>query len=69
MLAERSQHLGHAAEILRELIDGAAGQRLCDPNLTPRSTEEWAAHRASIEGAARVASNTARGDAARNGSS
>jgi hypothetical protein len=51
MLAERSQHLGHA-DILRELIDGTAGQRPGDPNLTPRSPEEWAAHCATIEAAA-----------------
>ena len=58
MLAERSQHLGHA-DILRELIDGTAGQRPGDPNLTPRSPEEWAAHRASIEAAALAASSPA----------
>ncbi|WP_461188923.1 DinB family protein [Arthrobacter sp. Z4-13] len=57
MVAERAHHLGHA-DILRELIDGSAGQRPGDPNLTPRSPEEWAAHRASIETAARSASGT-----------
>jgi uncharacterized damage-inducible protein DinB len=51
MVAERSQHLGHA-DILRELIDGRAGQRPGDPNLTVRSPEEWEAHHASIEAAA-----------------
>nr|WP_308292965.1 DUF664 domain-containing protein [Pseudarthrobacter sp. R1] len=56
MVAERAQHLGHA-DILRELIDGSAGQRPGDPNLTVRSAEEWAAHRASIEAAARAASS------------
>jgi len=54
MLAERSQHLGHA-DILRELIDGTAGQGPGDPNLTPRAPEEWAAHSATIEAAAREA--------------
>ena len=54
MVAERAHHLGHA-DILRELIDGTAGQRPDDPNLTPRSPEEWAAHRAAIEAAARQA--------------
>jgi uncharacterized damage-inducible protein DinB len=54
MVAERSHHLGHA-DILRELIDGSAGQRPGDPNLTRRSAEEWAAHRAAIEAAARQA--------------
>lgn len=54
MVAERAHHLGHA-DILRELIDGTAGQRPGDPNLTSRTHEEWAAHRAAIEAAARQA--------------
>jgi uncharacterized damage-inducible protein DinB len=54
MVAERAHHLGHA-DILRELIDGTAGQGPGDPNLTPRRPEEWAAHRAAIEAAARQA--------------
>ncbi len=36
MCAETAQHLGHA-DILRELIDGSAGQRPGDPNLTTRT--------------------------------
>ncbi|HJW00691.1 MAG TPA: DinB family protein [Arthrobacter sp.] len=64
MVAERAHHLGHA-DILRELIDGTAGQRPGDPNLTPRSPEEWAAHRASIEAAAQAASARTQEDAAR----
>lgn len=55
MCVERAHHLGHA-DILRELIDGAAGQRPGDPNLSQRSPEEWAAHRAFIEAAALPAS-------------
>ncbi|SDQ45831.1 DinB family protein [Pseudarthrobacter chlorophenolicus] len=58
MVAERAHHLGHA-DILRELIDGTAGQRPGDPNLTSRSPEEWAAHRTEIEAAARTAAGTA----------
>jgi Protein of unknown function (DUF664) len=54
MCVETAQHLGHA-DILRELIDGTAGKGPGDPNLTPRSAEEWAAHRARIETAARTA--------------
>jgi hypothetical protein len=54
MVAERAHHLGHA-DILRELMDGSAGQRPGDANLTARSPEEWAAHRAAIEAAARQA--------------
>ncbi|MBT2247454.1 DinB family protein [Arthrobacter sp. BHU FT2] len=57
MVAERAHHLGHA-DILRELIDGTAGQRPGDPNLTSRTPEEWAAHRAAIEGAARDAAGS-----------
>jgi Protein of unknown function (DUF664) len=52
MVAERAHHLGHA-DILRELIDGRAAPG--DPNLTSRTPEEWAAHRAAIEAAARQA--------------
>lgn len=55
MCVETAQHLGHA-DILRELIDGSAGKGPGDPNLSPRNTEEWAAHRSRIEGAAREAS-------------
>ena len=51
---DASPEVGHA-NILRELIDGSAGQRPGDANLTPRSPEEWAAHRAAIEAAARKA--------------
>ena len=54
MCVETAQHLGHA-DILRELIDGSAGQRAGDPNLTTRTPEEWAAHRARIDAAARGA--------------
>jgi len=64
MLAETSQHLGHA-DILRELIDRTAGQRPGDPNLTSRSTEDWATHRAAIEAAAREASGRTQEGAAR----
>ncbi|MDV8148700.1 DinB family protein [Arthrobacter sp. B10-11] len=54
MCVETAQHLGHA-DILRELIDGSAGQRPGDPNLTTRTAREWAAHRARIDAAARTA--------------
>jgi uncharacterized damage-inducible protein DinB len=57
MVAERAHHLGHA-DILRELVDGTAGQRPGDPNLTSRTPEEWTAHRAAIEGAARDAAGS-----------
>jgi hypothetical protein len=54
MCVERAHHLGHA-DILRELIDGAAGQRPGDPNLSQRSPQEWAAYRSRLEKAAREA--------------
>ena len=54
MCVETAHHLGHA-DILRELIDGTAGQRPGDPNLSVRSQEEWMAHRARLEAAAREA--------------
>lgn len=58
MCVETAQHLGHA-DILRELIDGTAGKGPGDPNLTPRSDGDWAAHRARIEAAARAAAGEA----------
>ncbi len=54
VLAETARHAGHA-DILRELIDGAAGAAPGDPNLTGRTDAEWATHRARIEAAARAA--------------
>lgn len=54
MCVETAHHLGHA-DILRELIDGTAGQGAGDPNLSHRTPAEWAIHCASIEAAARAA--------------
>ncbi|WP_426226862.1 DUF664 domain-containing protein [Pseudarthrobacter sp. DSP2-3-2b1] len=54
MVVERAHHLGHA-DILRELIDGATGQRPGDLNLTQHTPEEWAAHRSAIEDVAHTA--------------
>jgi uncharacterized damage-inducible protein DinB len=51
MVVETSRHAGHA-DILRELIDGAAGQFADDQNVPGRTAEEWAAYRARIEDAA-----------------
>jgi hypothetical protein len=64
MCVETAHHLGHA-DILRELIDGTAGQRPGDPNLTGRTPAEWAEHRARIEAAARDAAAQAAARAAR----
>jgi uncharacterized damage-inducible protein DinB len=52
MVVETSRHAGHA-DIVRELIDGAAGQFVGDQNMPGRTAEEWAAYRARIEDAAR----------------
>ena len=54
MCVETAHHLGHA-DILRELIDGNAGMRPGDPNLSDRTAEGWAAHRRRIEAAAKAA--------------
>ena len=59
MCVETAQHLGHA-DILRELIDGAAGKGPGDPNLTRRNAADWASHRTRIEAAARAASPVSR---------
>jgi uncharacterized damage-inducible protein DinB len=47
--AEMARHAGHA-DILRELIDGAAGDN--DGNLPDQTTQEWASYRARLEKAA-----------------
>jgi hypothetical protein len=43
---EMARHAGHA-DILRELIDGTAGNK--DGNLPDQSAEEWAAYRERLE--------------------
>jgi hypothetical protein len=43
---EMARHAGHA-DILRELIDGTAGNK--DGNLPDQSAEEWAAYRKRLE--------------------
>lgn len=54
LCVETARHAGHA-DIVRELVDGAAGNGPGDANLTPRGAAEWAAHRAGVEAAARAA--------------
>lgn len=54
MCVETARHAGHA-DILRELIDGSIGNGTSDPNIPGRTPEEWAAHRARVEAAARQA--------------
>ena len=60
MVTGTARHAGHA-DILRELIDGAAGHAPEDPFVTGRSDDEWAAHRARIEAAARQAGGSTAG--------
>jgi len=54
MCVETARHAGHA-DILRESLDGATGSRPGDTNVTGRTVEEWSAHRARLEAAARAA--------------
>ena len=51
---ETHRHAGHA-DIVRELIDGAAGLRPDNDNLAPGDREWWDAYRARLEDVARQA--------------
>ncbi len=51
MIAETARHAGHA-DIVRELIDGAAGLRADNDNLAPGDHEWWEQYRARLERAA-----------------
>jgi Protein of unknown function (DUF664) len=55
VIAETHRHAGHA-DILRELIDGAAGMLKGNSNLPEADAASWAAHRQQLEQAAREAS-------------
>ncbi|MGL4176125.1 MAG: DinB family protein [Dermatophilaceae bacterium] len=55
MIAETHRHAGHA-DIVRELIDGAAGMQAFATNLPAGDAARWAAHRERVEAAARAAS-------------
>ncbi|GAA5190613.1 DinB family protein [Rugosimonospora acidiphila] len=54
VIAETNRHAGHA-DIIRELIDGAAGLRQGNDNLAPGDRATWEAHRAKLESVAREA--------------
>lgn len=54
MIAETHRHAGHA-DIVRELIDGAAGLREDNSNLPPGDRNWWADYRALVEQAAKDA--------------
>ena len=56
MVAETARHAGHA-DIVRELVDGAAGAAETDSNL-PEGGYDWAAHHAKVAEAARRADPT-----------
>ena len=48
MVAETNRHAGHL-DIVRELIDGAAGMRPDSTNLPAGDEDYWAAHRARVQ--------------------
>jgi hypothetical protein len=52
--AETQRHAGHA-DIIRELIDSAAGLRETNSNLPDRDAARWEKYRAQVEQAARAA--------------
>ena len=52
MIAETHRHAGHA-DILRELIDGAAGLAVHNDNLAPGDARWWADYRQRLETSAR----------------
>ena len=54
MIAETDRHAGHA-DIVRELIDGAAGLLPGNDNMPPRDQAGWADHRNQAEQAAKAA--------------
>ncbi len=55
VIAETHRHAGHA-DIVRELIDGAAGLRADNDNLPSADRPWWESHRNRLETAAREAS-------------
>jgi uncharacterized damage-inducible protein DinB len=54
MIAETNRHAGHA-DIIRELIDGAAGMRSDNSNLAPGDQAWWAQYRERLEQVAKEA--------------
>ncbi|MFJ9893251.1 DUF664 domain-containing protein [Streptomyces sp. NPDC091280] len=54
MVYETSRHAGHA-DVVRELVDGAVGQRAEGDNMAPGGASWWAEHRGRVERAAREA--------------
>lgn len=54
MIAETHRHAGHA-DIVRELVDGAAGLRDGNDNMAPGDQKWWQGYRSRLEDAAREA--------------
>ena len=55
VIAETNRHAGHA-DIVRELIDGAAGLREGNDNMVPGDEAWWESYRRQLESVARQAS-------------
>jgi len=53
MTAETARHAGHV-DIVRELIDGAIGQKPGDQMVAHRDGAGWSDHRTRVEAAARA---------------
>ncbi len=56
MIAETDRHAGHA-DIIRELIDGAAGLRADGANMAPGDRAWWESYRSRLERVAREAAS------------
>ncbi len=61
MIAETDRHAGHA-DIVRELIDGAAGLRADNDNMAPGGPEWWESYRGRLEQVAREAGEREAGE-------
>lgn len=57
VVTEANRHVGHA-DIVRELVDGAAGLRDGSTNLPGEDAAWWAEYHTRVEAAARTASDT-----------
>ena len=57
VIAETNRHAGHA-DVVRELIDGAAGLRAGTDNLPPVDLAWWEDYRSRLESVARAAATT-----------
>ena len=61
VIAETNRHAGHA-DIVRELIDGAAGLRADNDNLAPGDARWWREYHDRVEEAARRSGDAGRSD-------